>query len=111
MQMPNRIIQRFFGIAVCHLLMIAGHKAPIFIGGFGDNIEIELLRFARGLKHIKRQTVRRGIAQPFINGDAIAFGFGNFLTLFIQKELIVKSGGRLCAHGPQNFAGELHAFC
>ncbi|MEY9573216.1 hypothetical protein ABIE88_000792 [Bradyrhizobium diazoefficiens] len=57
--------------------------------------------------HEQRQRFRRGVAQPFVDGEAVALRLRDLLALLVEEELVVEAFGRRGAERPGDRAGEL----
>ena len=89
------------------LLAIAVDGLLIVIDRARDDIKMQLLGFPRTGIHEQRQAFGRAIAQPLVNGQAVALGLGDLLALFIEKQLVVEAVRRNGAQRPRDLAGEL----
>ena len=49
-----------------------------------------------------------GVAQPFLDGEAVALRLGNLLALLVEEQLVVEAFRRRAAERAADFAGQLH---
>ena len=77
--MPDRVVD----LRVDVLGRVGFQLLVVFIHRFGNHIPPQPLGGFGLLIHEIRQRFRGGIGQPFVNRQAIAFGFGNLLAFEI----------------------------
>jgi len=65
---PDRIVELLLGV----LGRIGREELQVVVDGAGNDVEIELLRALRLLKHEQRQAFGRGICQPVLDGQPVA---------------------------------------
>ncbi|MGY4282559.1 hypothetical protein ACVWXO_001779 [Bradyrhizobium sp. LM2.7] len=66
------------------------------------------LRRLRLAVHEQRQRFRRGVAQPFVDGEAVALRLRDLLAFLVEKELVIEAFRRSAAEGLRDRAGQLH---
>jgi hypothetical protein len=93
MDVPDGIGEPALGV----LAFISFEQLLILVNMTWNDIEIETLCRLRLAIHEERQRLRAGIAQPFVDGQAIAPGLGDLLALLVEKELVVEAFGRRAA--------------
>ena len=103
MDVPDRIGQPLLDV----LPLVAFEKLLILVDVARDHVEVEPLRRLRLAIHEQRQRFRRRIAQPFLDGQAVALGLGNLLALLVEEELVVEAFRRHAAERAADLAGEL----
>src|SRR5579871_6105675 len=62
-----------------------------------DHVEVQPLGRLRLAIHEQRQRFRRGIAQPFVDGEAVALRLRDLLALLVEEELVVEALRRRAA--------------
>ena len=72
-----------------------------------DHVEIQPLCRLRLAIHEQRQRFRRRIAQPFIDGEPVAPGFGDLLALVVEEQLVIESFRRRAAKHAADLARQL----
>src|SRR5580698_7945538 len=87
MDMPDRIAELLPSI----LPRKAFEELLIVVDVARDDVEVEPLGRLRLAIHEKRERFRRRIAQPFVDGQAIALGLRNLLALFIEEQFVVEA--------------------
>ena len=84
---PHRI-----GEPLLRLLALVGfQKLLILVDVPRDDVEIEPLRRLRLAVHEQRQALWAGIAQPFVDGQAVAFRLRDLLPVLVEKKLVVET--------------------
>ena len=104
MDMPDRIAEPLLAV----LALIAVEELEILVDVARDHVEIEPLRRLRLAIHEQRQRFRRGIAQPFLDGQAVALRLGNLLALLVEKQFVIEAFRRRAADGAIDLARQLH---
>ena len=89
------------------LALIAVEELLILVDRARDDVEVEPLGRLRLAIHEQRQAFGRGIAQPFVDGEAVALRLGNLLALLVEEQLVVEAFRRLAAERAADFAGQL----
>src|SRR4051812_952094 len=102
--MPDRIGELLLSL----LPRIAVEMLLILIDGARDDVEVKPLRRLRLTIHEQRERFRRGIAQPFVDGEPVALGLRYLLPLLVQEELVIEALRRHAAERLADFAGELY---
>ena len=102
---PDRI-----GQLLPHVLPRIGvEKLLVVVDLARDHVEVEALGGARLAIHEERQALGACIAQPFVDGEAVALRLGDLLALLVEEELVVESLERRRSRAPlADLAGELH---
>ena len=103
MDMPDRIAEPLLDV----LPLVAVEKLLVVVDLPRDHVEVEPLRRLRLAVHEQRQRLRRRIAQPFVDGEAVALRLGNLLALLVEEELVVEAFRRRAAERAADFAREL----
>ena len=80
----------------------------IFVDVARNHVEIEPLCRLRLAIHEQRERLRRGVAQPFLDGQPVAPGLGNLLALLVEKKLVVEPFRRRAAERAADLARKLH---
>src|ERR1700742_3259645 len=104
MNMPDRILQALPRV----LPLVAVEELLIVVDVTRNDIEVQPLRRLRLAIHEQRQALRRRVAQPLVDGEAVALRLGNLLSLLVEEELVVEAFRRRAAERAADFAGELH---
>ena len=104
MDVPDRIDEPLLVV----LPLIAVEKLLILVDVARDHVEIEPLRRLRLAIHEQRQRFRRGIAQPFVDGEPVALRLGDLLALLVEEQLVVEAFRRHAAERAADLARELH---
>src|SRR5262245_21248515 len=100
MDMPDRIGKFLLSI----LPLIGFEILLILVDVARDDIEIEPLRRLWLAIHEQRQRLRRGVAQPFVDGEPVALRLRDLLTLVVEEELVVEALGRVGAERTADLA-------
>ena len=103
MDVPDRIRQALPRV----LPLIAVEELLVFVDGARDDVEVEALGRLRLAIHEQRQAFRGGIAQPFVDGEAVALRLGNLLAVLVEEQLVVEAFRRRAAERAADFAREL----
>ncbi len=104
MDVPDRIRELLLAV----LPRIAVEELLILVDVARDHVEIQPLRRLRLAIHEQRQRFRRGVAQPFVDGQAVALRLGNLLALLVEEQLVVEALRRRAAERAADLAGQLH---
>ena len=72
-----------------------------------NDLEIEALRLTRLHVHEQREALGRAVAQPFVDGEAVALRLRDLLPLLVEEEFVVEPLGRLGAEGARDLRGQL----
>ncbi len=72
-----------------------------------DHIEVEPLRRLRLAIHEQRERLRARIAQPLVDGEAVALRLGDFLPVLVEEQFVVEAFGRRAAERAADRAGQL----
>src|ERR1700682_3713159 len=104
MDMPDRIAK----LLVYGLALVAFSKVRVLVGTARDHVEIKPLRRLRLAIHKERKAFRARVAQPFLDGEAVALRLRNLLSFFVEEELVVEPFWRRAAERAADFARELH---
>ena len=89
------------------LPLVGLEELLIFVDVPRDDVEMEPLRRLRLAVHEQRQALRAAVAQPFVDGEAVALGLGDLLALLVEEQLVVEAFRRLRAERAADLAGEL----
>ena len=81
----------------------------VFIHRAGNDVEIQSLGPGRLVVHELAEALGRGVAQPFVDGQAITLRFTDLLPGIVQEQLIGQVDRRLGAQGAADLRGEPHA--
>src|SRR6266446_6379928 len=100
--MPHRIGEPLLGL----LALVAFQELLILIDVARNDIEMEALRGLRLPVHEQRQAFRARIAQPFLDGEAIAPRLRNLLALVIEEQFVIEARRRPATERAANVAGE-----
>ena len=98
------------GLASCCLRVLpreAVEELLVVVDIARDDVEIQPLRRLRLAVHEQRQRFRRGIAQPFVDGQAIALRLRNLLALLVEEQFVVEALRRRAAERRADLAGQL----
>ncbi len=90
------------------LTEVGGEMLEIFIHIARDDIEIQPFGFARLVIHEVLQAFGTGIAQPFIDGQPVAFRLRYLLAFLVEEELVVEAFGRFAAQHAADLSRQLH---
>ncbi|GCC46369.1 hypothetical protein chiPu_0030576, partial [Chiloscyllium punctatum] len=104
MDVPDRILQllsRFLAREAIEELLVVVDIAR-------DDVEIEPLRRLGLAIHEQRQRFRRGIAQPLVDGQAIALRLRDLLALLVEEQFIVEAFRRRAAERRADLRRQLH---
>ena len=104
MDVPDRIGEALPAV----LPRVAVEELLIFVDVARDDVEVEPLGRLRLAVHEQRQALGAGVAQPFVDGQAVALGLGDLLALLVEEQLVVEALRRRAAERAADFAGELH---
>src|SRR5215468_4394225 len=72
-----------------------------------NDVEIEPLRRLRLAIHEQRQRFRAGVAQPFLDGEAVALRLRDLLALLVEEQLVIEALRRRAAERAGDLAGQL----
>src|SRR5215471_15952580 len=97
---PYRIGEPLLGV----LTLIALQELLILVDVARDDIEIKALCGPWLTIHEQRQAFRARIAQPFLDGEAVAFGLRNLLALVVEEKLVIEALRRPAAQRTADFA-------
>ena len=90
MDVPDRV-----GQAVLAALMgEALEMARVVVDLAWDDVEIEPLSLPRRVVHEEVQAFLAAVAQPLVDGQAIALGLGDLLAALVEEQLVVEAHGR-----------------
>src|ERR1700760_580865 len=56
-----------------------------------DDVEVQPLGRLGLAIHEQRQRFRRGVTQPFVDGQPVALRLGNLLALLVEEELVIEA--------------------
>src|SRR3954465_10853243 len=104
MDMPDRIAEALLAV----LAVVAVEELLIVVDVARNDIEVKPLGRSRLAVHEKRQALRAGVAQPLVDGQAVALRLRDLLALLVEEQFIVEAFRRQRAEGAANFARELH---
>src|SRR5262247_2824989 len=100
MDVPDRV-----GQALSRVLPLkAVEKLIVLVDVARNYIEVEPLGGLWLAVHEQRQAFGTGIAQPFLDGQAVAFRFRDLLALLVEEELVIESFRSDAAQRPADFA-------
>src|SRR5437764_1180602 len=100
MDVPHRIAEPLLAV----LPVVAVEELLIVVDVARNDIEVEPLRGLRLAIHEQRQAFGAGVAQPFVNGEAVALRLGNLLALLVEEELVVETLRRRAAERTADLA-------
>ncbi len=103
MDVPDRIGELLPGI----LPRKAVEELLVVVDVARDDVEVQPLRRLRLAVHEQRQRFRRGIAQPFVDGQAVALRLRNLLALVVEEQFVVEAFRRRAAERRADLAGQL----
>ena len=103
MDVPDRIGELLLGV----LPRKAVEELLIVVDVARDHVEIQPLRRLRLAVHEQRQRFRRGIAQPFVDGQAVALRLRNLLALLVEEQFVVEPLRRRAAERRADLARQL----
>ena len=103
MDVPDRIRQPLLVV----LALIAVEELLVLVDVARDDVEVEPLRRLRLAIHEQRQAFGRRVAQPLVDGEAVALRLGNLLALLVEEELVVEAFRRRAAERAADLAREL----
>ena len=103
MDVPDRIGELLLGV----LPRKAVEELLVVVDVARDDVEIQPLRRLRLAIHEQRQRFRRGIAQPFVDGEAVALRLGDLLALVVEEQLVVEALRRRAAERRADLARQL----
>src|ERR1051325_7778776 len=103
MDVPHRIGQTLLAV----LTLITIEELEVLVHITRDHIEVEPLRRLRLPIHEQRQRLWARIAQPFLDGEAIALRLRDLLALLVEEELVVETLGWLRAERARHLTREL----
>ena len=98
------------GLASCCLRVLprkAVEELLVVVDVARDHVEVQPLRRLRLAIHEQRQRFRRGIAQPFVDGEPVALRLRNLLALVVEEQLVVEAFRRRAAERRADLAGQL----
>src|SRR6202020_3486615 len=104
MNVPNRIAELLASI----LTRKTFEELLVVVDIARDHVEVESLGRLRFAVHEQRQRFRRRIAQPFVDGQAIALRLRNLLALLVQEKLVVETFRRRAVERRADFPLELY---
>ncbi len=87
MDVPDRIAQALLAV----LPLVAVEELLIVVDVARDDVEVEPLRRLRLAVHEQRQALGAGVAQPLVDGQAVALRLGNLLALLVEEQLVVEA--------------------
>ena len=87
MDVPDRIVQLLPRV----LPRKAFEKLLIVVDVARDHVEMQPLGRLRLAVHEQRQRFRRGIAQPFVDGEPVALRLRYLLALVVEEQLVVET--------------------
>ena len=89
------------------LALVGFEELLVLVDVARDDVEIEPLGRLRLAIHEQRQAFRAGVAQPFLDGQPVAFRLGDFLAVLVEEQLVVKAFRRQAAERAADFARQL----
>src|SRR5471032_2122045 len=104
MDMPDRIAQTLLAV----LPLVAVEELLVLVDVARDDIEVEPLRRTRLAVHEQRQAFGTGVAQPLIDGQAVALRLRYFLTFLVEEQFVVEAFRRQGTQRAADFAAELY---
>ena len=104
MDVPDRIGELLLGL----LPRIAVEELLVVVDVARDDVEVQPLRRLRLAVHEQRQRFRRGIAQPLVDGQAVALRLGDLLALVVEEQFVVEAFRRRAAERRADLARQLH---
>src|SRR5438046_2999689 len=103
MDMPNRIAEPLLAV----LPLVAVEKLLVLVDVTRDDVEVEPLRRPRLAVHEQRQAFGAGIAQPLVDGQAVALRLRYLLTFLVEEQFVVEAFRRQGAKRAADFPAEL----
>src|SRR5689334_11223987 len=100
MDVPDRVTELLLAV----LPRKAVEELLIVVDVARDDVEIQPLRRLRLAIHEQRQRFRRGVAQPFVDGQTITLRLRDLLALLVEEELVVETFGRRAAERTRDLA-------
>ena len=88
------------GLASCCLRILprkAFEELLVVVDVARDHVEIQPLGRLRLAIHEQRQRFRRGIAQPFVDGQPVALRLRNLLALVVEEQFVIETFRRQAA--------------
>ena len=101
--MPDRVGELLLGV----LPRKAVEELLVVVDVARDHVEVQPLCRLRLAIHEQRQRFRRRIAQPLVDGEAIALRLGNLLALLVEEQFVVEAFRRRAAERGADLAGQL----
>ncbi len=105
MDVPDGIAEPLLGA----LLGVSREEGKILIDILGNDIEVEALAGTRRLIHEKLKAFRTRVAQPLVDGQAVALRLRNLLSMLVEEQLVIEALRRLAAEHPADAPRKLHA--
>ena len=100
---PDRILDLLLRL----LPPVAVEKLLILVDRARDHVEVQALGRLRLAIHEQRQAFRRGIAQPFVDGEPVALRLGNLLAVLVEEQFVVEAFRRLAVERLADLPGQL----
>ena len=97
MDVPDRIGQLLLGI----LPRKAVEELLVVVDVARDHVEVQPLGRLRLAIHEQRQQFRRAIAQPFVDGEAVALRLGDLLAVLVEEQFVIEPFRRRAAERRQ----------
>ncbi len=104
MDVPGGIAEPQFPV----LARVGVEEGEIFVDGARNHVEIELFRLARLPVHEEGQAFGAGVAQPFVDRQAVAFRLGNLLALLVEEEFVIEAFRRRSVERAGDLARQLY---
>src|SRR4029077_7595966 len=104
MDVPHRVHE----LRVPLLFRIGREMPDIFVDGARDHVEIEPLRLAWALIHVKAQALGTGIGKPLVDGEAVAARLRDLLALLVEEQLVDEAFRLLRAEDAADVTGQAH---
>ena len=76
----------------------------VFVDGAGDDGKGELLGLARLAEEVMFEAFLRTVAEPFLDGQAVASRLADLAARFVEEQLVWEAGGRAGALAMPLFA-------
>ena len=103
MDVPDRVLQLLPSV----LARESFHKLLVVVDIARDDVEEQPLGRLRLAVHEQRQRFRRGVAQPFVDGEPVALRLRYLLAVLVEEELVVETLRRRAAERCADLARQL----
>ena len=90
------------------LPLVGFQELIVFVDVTRDHVEIEPLGRLGLAVHEQRKALGAGVAQPLVDGEAVALRLRDLLAGLVEKKLVVEALRRHAAERAADLAGQLH---